>query len=885
MNQLDGYIRAARSLMDAIGLTLEQVVANEVIPIEYKDSVREALERERFTIRDPILIEDVNRDHNIWLPYVDRDQWYYWPRLRKYLVDQKGWPILTAQSIDDATDAILGAMEDPATPSFDTKGLVVGYVQSGKTANYTGLIAKAVDTGYRLVIVLTGMHNTLRYQTQVRLDKELVGKLNGISVGVGIPTSEKEWYTLTKADPRQGDFEPGNTGTAILSYSKPILIVTKKNGAVLRRLIEWLSETQEQTRKNIPCLIIDDEADQASVNTGGNRPLEDDCDNNETENQDSPSTINALIRQLRNLFAKKAYIAYTATPFANVLIDPEGIDTETGEDLYPKSFIMPLERPEGYYGAREIFGTNDGEFRGMDVINRVPNTDIAFLVPERRSEVETFEPHIPESLKDALKDFILSGAARLSRGHESQPMAMLIHTSYRTLIQVKMAKLLKNDFKNLRDEWRYFRESLTQQFKDRWDREFRPVTRSINIELDMPYEHIQDHIGKFLEMVTFKELHGDSGDDIDYEREPDQKIIVIGGNRLSRGLTLEGLMVSYYVRPTPYYDTLMQMGRWFGYRPGYVDVTRIYTTKLLEEWFRDLATVEEELHVEMSKYKVEGTTPAEIGVRIRTHPAMLVTSPLKMQRTHIVNVSLSNQTLQTITFPLNNNEWLRRNIQVSKGFLSVLGTPHEVRGNGRPVWMNISSSDILDFLSEYQTDPDATRVISDRMVNYIRRQNEQNELNDWVVALIGRNRQSEQLGTIDLGIVDFPEVNLINRSKLVGVNSLKAIASAVDQKIGLTSEQLEEADVLKEQHDMKISEALRYIRSPQQGLLLLYPISKYSTAQRDDDSGEEDNAVREPLFRDPESAEHLIGIAVVFPYSKNAATVEYRVSYRFNGGE
>lgn len=879
MQNIDNYCRAARTLMDALGLSIEQAISNPAIPLEYRHLVFEALERENFIIRDPSLIEDENRDHDTWLPNVDRNYWYYWPRLRKYLIDQKGWPIETVRSIDDVTDRILGAMEDPSKPSFDTRGLVVGYVQSGKTANYTSLIAKAADTGYRLIIVLTGMHNTLRYQTQVRLDKEIVGKSNGESIGVGVPISDKEWYTLTIADSKQGDFEPGNTGTAVLSYSKPVLIVTKKNGQVLNKLIDWLSQTQEHTRQNIPCLIIDDEADQASVNTGGNRPPEDDWDNAEADNQDLPSRINLLIRQLRNLFTKKAYVAYTATPFANVLIDYEARDVEGGEDLYPKSFILALPRPIGYYGAREIFGTIDGEYTGMDVIRRVPITDIPFLVPERRSEVETFEPRIPESLKRALKDFILAGAARFARGQGTEPMAMLVHTSYRTLIQVKMARLLKNYFGSFRDEWRYFRDDLKAEFQEIWETDFRPVTRSVNIGLDMSFDEIEHHIGTFLEQVIFKELHGDSSDEIDYEREPNQKIVVIGGNRLSRGLTLEGLLVSYYVRPTPYYDTLMQMGRWFGYRNGYVDVTRIYTTKALSDWFRDLATVEEELHGEIAKYVYEGVTPTEVGVRIRQHPAMLITSPLKMQRSHIVNISLANQTLQSITFPLSNHDWLRRNIEVTRGFLSVLGPPTEIQGKSKPTWSNVKSEDILKFLSEYRTDPDATKVRSEKLVDYIFKQNENGELTKWVVAVIGREKFDEKLGKLDIGVTAYGEINLINRSKLIGTNSLKAIASADDQKIGLNEDQLNSAKKLKEQKGMKIAEAFRYVRDPRQGLLLLYPISKDSTVRSDDRNNED--RTREPLG----SAEHVIGIAVVFPYSENAATVEYRVSYRFDGEE
>ncbi|MEK3923470.1 Z1 domain-containing protein [Paenibacillus sp. FSL K6-2393] len=874
------YVRLARTIMDTLGLTAEEAVRNEAIPPEFKELVRAELESEVFEVRDLNFVEDRARDHQVWLPSADRNQWYYWPRLRSYLIDKKGRSISTARSIDDATDKILGKMENPLRHEFDTRALVVGYVQSGKTANYTALIAKAVDTGYKLVIVLTGMQNTLRYQTQVRLDNELVGVLNNASVGVGRPSPDKEWNTFTMAHPTSGDFEPGNVNATALSSSNPVLIVTKKNGPVLRKLIGWLERTQEQTRRNLPCLIIDDEADQASINTGGNRPPEADWDDilETADNQDSPSTINGLIRHLLDLFTRKAYIAYTATPFANVLINHEARDSEAGGDLYPNSFITALPRPDGYYGAREIFGTADGEFPAMDVLRRVEITEIPMLVPARRDEVDDFEPSIPKSLDKALKDYILAGAARIARGNGEEPTAMLVHTSYRTSIQVKMAKLLREKFGFYRDEWRYMRnddEGLAKELRKTWEGDFTRVTRTIDVQLDMSFEEIQEFIGTFLEQVTFKELHGQSEDEIDYENDPQQKIIVIGGNRLSRGLTLEGLLVSYYVRPTPYYDTLMQMGRWFGYREGYVDLTRIYTTKSLEDCFKRLARVEEDLHGDMAKYEFEKLTPMEVGVRIREDPSMLVTSPLKSQHSQLINISLANQTLQTITFQLGDYDWLKSNLMATREFLSALGAPTMIEKTSMPVWSSVESHHIKEFFKQYKTDKNATTVRAEQLRDYIEKQNKYNELTTWVVAVIGRQNYKDQLKTIDLNIEGIKEINLINRSKLTNVMSLKAIASAADQQIGLNDVQLAEAKAIQQKLNIKLAESQRYVRPPQEGLLLIYPISKYSTA-RDDDSENEENG-REALFSDPESAEHVIGIAVVFPHSKTAATVQYRV--------
>lgn len=876
MNNIESYARIARVLIDTTKCSIDEAVSNPAIPEHLRDKIKIMLEQEQLiVVRDPHLIEDPEREHNEWLSHIDRASWYYWPRLRNYLIDAKGWPEATVRSIDDSTDRILGAMENPVgSNDFDTRALVVGYVQSGKTANYTALIAKSADTGYRLIIVLAGMHNILRYQTQTRLDKELVGLLNSVPAGVGRPKPEKEWHTFTRADLENGDFDPGNVSPAALSGSNPVLIVVKKNGQVLKKLLNWLEQTHEDTRRNLPCLIIDDEADQASVNTGGNRPHDWDPEE-DNENTEPPSSINERIRSILNLFTKKAYIAYTATPFANVLIDHNAEDIHAGRDLYPKSFIMALPRPHGYYGAAEIFGSADGEKDGLNIIRRVPEEDVPLLVPERRSDVEAFQPRIPESLRRAMKDFILAGAARKYRGQGHEPAAMLIHTSYRTVIQKRLADLVELEFRKLRDEWRYFRnDGLKDELRNIWETDFRPTTREKSLKLDVPFDEIESHISSFVEQVEIRQLHSDSDDEIDYESEPEQKIIAIGGNRLSRGLTLEGLLVSYFVRSSATYDTLMQMGRWFGYREGYADLTRIYTTRTLAQWFRDLATVEEELHREIARYEREKLTPLQVGVKIRQHPAMLITSPLKMRASQTVNISYENQLLQTITFPLNDIDWLRSNLEATRGFLSALGTPAKKIGASKPVWYVNSPDIILDFLTEYRTDPDATIVRADRIRDYIRRQNQYDELTRWTIAVIGRDKPSQRLGNIDLQIKGCPEINLIERSRIQGTYSLKAITSRNDQEIGLSSEQINRAKEMLEKHNgLTYPEALRYVRPPQEGLLLLYPISKYSGCNLEAD----ERSKREPLFSNPDIGEHLIGLAIVFPHSKTAATVQYTV--------
>lgn len=878
---LDDALRLARVLIDTTGAAIADVAENPAIPAELRQAVIDRLEAERvIDIRDPRMVEDPDRGHREWLHSVDRAGWYYWPRLREYLIDRVGRPEQVVRAVDRATDRILGAMEEPTGDRpFRTQGLVVGYVQSGKTANYSSLIAKAADCGYRLVIVLTGIHNSLRQQTQRRLTAELVGLDDGQRVGVGPPPPERQWHTFTSSH-LNGDFNPGFANATALLGTNPVLIVAKKWVSVLRSMNEWFDRAPPGVLTNLPVLIIDDEADQASPNTGGDRPPDAE-DGAESLDETAPSRTNALIRRLVGRFPRVAYVAYTATPFANVLIDHTAVDRVAGQDLYPRSFIVDLPRPPGYYGAERIFGLADDDIvdgadgGGMDVIRRIPDDDVSFLVPARRAEVEGFEPELPSSLTEAIDAFVLAGAGRILRGDGEQPATMLIHTSYRTPIQNRLTELVETHLEGHRDEWRYFRQrEIEARLRDLWERDFRPVVRAEDVGADVPFEDLTEAIGQFFERVQVRQINSGSLDELDYEREPDLKVIVVGGNRLSRGLTLEGLLVSYYVRPARNYDTLLQMGRWFGFRDGYVDLTRIYTTEQLEQWFRDLASVELEVRDDIRRYELEGLTPLEFGVSIRRHPAMLVTSPLKMQNAQVQDLSFSNKIRQTINFPFDDAEFLRDNIRATREFLSALGPPTRSWRDGQPVWLRVEPETILGFLREYRMDPSATQVRPQPLRRYIERQVEHGELVEWVVAVMGQTRREQRLGEpLDLGVTgpDGPVlINPIERTRIRNFKTLKAIASAPDQGVGLTKEQLDAAEA---RTGASLGERMRLVRDPREGLLLIYPISRYSGHGREFAGGDE--STRVPIFENAETGTDVIGLAVVFPRSTSAASREY----------
>jgi hypothetical protein len=856
-------VRITRMAMAAFEGDLETALAVLIVPDEMRARVRETLEAERLIhIRDPYMILSQERRHIDWLPRVDRADWLYWPRLRDYFIGQRELSEATVRSVDDVTDRVLGAVENPrATPSFKVKGLVLGYVQSGKTTNYSALVAKAADVGFKLFIVLSGIHDGLRLQTQRRLHNELVAP-----VGVAPLDGAHAWQSFT-AVRMKGDFDPGSVDATALNTPNPVLLVVKKNVSVLRRLLVWLERLPAGVRQQMPVLIIDDEADQATPNTGGNRPAPDDpeAEADDLGDEAEPSRINECLRTLVNhRFTKVAYVAYTATPFANIFIEHTAVDLVAGEDLYPRDFIIDLPMPHGYFGAERIFGrADDDTSEELDVIRIVADDDVDALIPRRRDP--TFAPTLTASMRQAFDDFVLAGAAMAQRGRGDQAASMLIHTSYLTSVQEQLTTQIATELvDSVKDDWRYRRaRGVEARLRERWE-DFRRVTRSVDAALDVPFDAIRDHITTFLEQIQVRQLHSRSEDELDYDRDPDLKVVVIGGNRLSRGLTLENLLVSYYVRAAMQYDTLMQMGRWFGYREGYFDLTRIYTTEQLAQWFRDLATVEVELREEIARYDKERLTPIDFGVRVRKHPALLPTSRLKMKATDTLTLSFDEKVVQTINFPFDDRDWLHRNVETIKAFLSGLGPPTNGAGTQQPHWREVSTRVIQELLEEYRMDPTALRVRVDLLRRYIRAQATRGELTRWTVAVVGRNAEDPRLGSIDLGVEGQGPIHMIERTRIKRSQTLKAIVSAPDESIGIDRERLADADGAT-------GAAFRRLRPATEGLLLVYPISRNSG------HGTKIPESREPIFVDPAQGEDVIGIAISFPHSESEATVEYLV--------
>lgn len=862
-------LRTARTLLD-LGFELEAVLANSLIPAEHREFILNELAREQNQTLTPArsIVADANRID--WLAPLDRSTWYYWPSLRTYLLS-RGWDGLRLRSLDDSSDRILRQLAPPNQEEFDIRGLVLGYVQSGKTASFTAVISKAADAGYRLIIVLSGIDNSLRRQTQIRLNRELIGYADNRPGAVRLPPIGRQWHQFTSED-WGGDFRAGNANYAALQGSQPVLLVVKKNGAVLRRLHEWLDQAPEEVRRTLPVLVIDDEADQASVDTRGSYQEEE--EQPDAEEYEPPSRINGLIRELLIKFRRCAYVAYTATPFANILIPHNTADPQAGNDLYPKDFIIDLPKPDGYFGAEELFGRLDpqtgNDVGGIDIIREVADENLVALG----------QNEVPEIIEAAILDFVLAGAARAQRGDGALPATMLIHTSPRIAEQAGIRGLVSIRFGELRDEWRYDRNRrIRTVLAQRWEQEFRPVTRSRHVDRDVSFSEIEPHLGPFFEAVQVREINSATGEALDYEREPELKAIAIGGNRLSRGLTLEGLLVSFFVRRSVMYDTLMQMGRWFGYRQGYDDLTRIYTTAELADWFSDLALVEHRLREDLRIYEEQELRPHQVGMRIAVHPVMQVTSALKRRFASETTIaqSYSGQLEQTFKFPLRRLDDLavlaEENLQATRAFLSTLGEADWTEKG--PVWTGRSADEIVAFLRSFAVDEQVGGPSLPLICAYIERLSTiplDAELVRWTVAVRGRESLDPQLGEAAWGLSG-GSIRQISRTRLRHSDSLGVITSPDDQAVGLDDEARAAMRARRDSGETE-NRAARLSRPPEEGLLLLYPISRFSGYELRDPARTCSN--RQPLYDDPRDprARDLIGLALSLPESRHPQRVE-----------
>lgn len=840
------------------------------------------------------VLQDV-RGHEPWLP--DRRSliaWRFWKRYERYLEEDEGWAPQAVIRVGQLTDSILEKLEAPDRPgAWDRRGVVVGHVQSGKTSNYIALVCKAVDAGYKLIIVLAGLHKNLRSQTQLRIDQGFLGfdtqrnrafDQNNLRIGAGaLPGAEFLLAHSLTSSADGGDFNSTVANNMnVVPGGEPIVLVVKKNKSVLQNLLNWAigvrgeidPRTNRRVVRDVPLLVIDDEADNASINT--NPPLRD-ADGNILADQDV-TAINGLIRRLLNSFEKSAYVGYTATPFANIFIYPDGEHDEFGEDLFPRSFIINLPAPSNYLGPSRVFGiTPNGsgsspEQRELPVIRVLD--DYGDAIPNNHKKTDLVM-QLPDSLRQAIKAFVLVCAARACRGQSRDHNSMLIHVTRFTAVQASVLNLVQEELRYIQQRLEYLdskkSSDLLRELEMLWEKDFIPTTAEVARELqdeslkEVPWAKVREQLFASATKIQLKTINGSAKDVLDYyDHKNGLSVIAIGGDKLSRGLTLEGLSVSYFLRASRMYDTLMQMGRWFGYRPGYADLSRLYTSNELVDWYRHISAASEELREEFDHMAAVGGTPEDYGLRVRRHPnGLLITAVNKMPTGTRMQVSYAGSITETVVFD-SDPRIIDQNFRVFDAFFERLGTPEANDHNY--LWREVSGGEVVQLMSTVRTHPNSFKAQSNLIMKYIQAQLAKGELARWTVALLSRGDAS---GSVTIA---HREIGLIERKLVENSNgkcSIQRLVSPRDETLDLDKAEKEAALLRTQEHwtqnrgkyrrqeppDLPSGAWIRKIRPPQRGLLLVYPL--------------------ETLGKDPAP---LIGFAVSFPSSETAVAVEYMVN-------
>lgn len=717
-------------------------------------------------------------DHVEWLFASRKRDWHYWRRYRDYLESKLSDVVV--DGIDEATEDILKLLEDPKrTDPWDRRGLVVGHVQSGKTSNYSGLICKAADAGYKIIIVLAGMHNNLRSQTQMRLEESFLGYETTVDRDPGMPIGVAEFGEDLKTNSATTRAENGDFSQAIAGHfhgispeERPWLFVVKKQRTVLTALLQWIktrvadSSSAADGRKlvtKLPLLMIDDEADNASVDTGEQIFKDDGTPDEEHQ----PKTINSLIRQILHAFTRKAYVGYTATPFANIFIHHKGATTKEGADLFPRSFIINLAAPSNYIGPVRMFGrmTAEGRVGALPLVRDIldhydPESDSGWMPPKhKKTHQPTYggEEEVTPSLREAICSFVLACAARELRGQGHQHSSMLIHVTRFVDVQKHVREQVEKTVRRMRQRIRrgMGAEDTLAQLRELWESDFLPVrdqVAELSPEEERPqtmpeWSEVLAVLPDVVEDIEVRSINGTAKDALDYAKPGAAlKVIAVGGDKLARGLTLEGLCVSYFVRTTKMYDTLMQMGRWFGYRPGYLDLCRLYTSPDLVKWFGHIADASEQLREEFDFMAEANLTPEQYGLKVMSHEVLTVTSPLKMRNAQPLSLTYSGTRPQTILFH-RDAKIQRQNLEATDALVSSLGNQWEenlkYQRDGDPdswpgarLWRNVEASKVLAFLGTYATHPNATSAKAAVLSEFISKMLDTGQLKKWSVALL-----------------------------------------------------------------------------------------------------------------------------------------------------
>ncbi len=757
---------------------------------ELANVVTEALEAVVTRMGEGVSLVGEDADHDpLWIEKRDDINWTYTNAYEEFL-RQEGWAPQLVQSLSDVTKRILSHLQDPISDgiSWDRRGLVIGHVQSGKTANYTGLIARASDAGYKFIIVIAGIHNNLRKQTQQRIDEAFIGRSsdpeNRISIGVGLKPDYPYPATLTNINEDFNKRTAEKSGWRINDFSKPIILVIKKNVSTLTALHKWLKELNAKKDgriSDVPMLLIDDEADNASINTN--------------KEEIDPTKTNSMIRRILGLFEKSCYVGYTATPFANIFINPESYDSEVREELFPKDFIHCLDAPTNYFGAEKVF-LNDKT--SSNVIRSIE--DCEELIPHSHKRDDPIIS-LPPSLYEAFNGFIIARAIRNLRGQKRKHCSMMVNVSRFVPVQQSVRSFLSLKKRKINDAVKAnyaMPESVSS--KNRYMQELKLAFDNEYSELEFSWPKVKEALHEVFENFHLYVINSKSDEVLDYTKYTKEGVgltaVAIGGLSLSRGLTIEGLTVSYMYRNTKMYDTLMQMGRWFGYRPGFEDLCRVYLSHDSINWYSHISDASEELVQQVKQMNRYGLTPQQFGLYVQAHPDRLIITAANKMRTgqqETVQQSFSGKLQESHIVSIDKNVNARNIALISYFWKNEFfnGNKAEATKKGY-IFRDIPVKVVEDFLSRFECHS-SFEGDKDNIINYLGQIIERRPVAD--VLLI-----SPPTGTGG----EYP-FTLKNQKRAVNVNRMDGnfwrlnkdrVASRGDEQLGLSDDQIAAASSL-----------------------------------------------------------------------------------------
>lgn len=904
MSRKDPIKNIRQLLSDSSTHTREEIedAVDEVLKMKYFiNENRDMLIRraeELYTIRQDdwksIVKEDEN---NPWLAEKRTSIDFvngFWGSYKQYLEEEKNYSPDVINKLDLLTDDILNNLFDPTLRiKINKKGLVVGQVQSGKTGNYTGLICKAADAGFGLIIVLAGIHNNLRSQTQLRIDEGFLGFdtkhkraliTKNIRIGVGQPgySNNKVAHSLTSSE-EKGDFNQGVANSLGLNFetSDTLIAVIKKNPGPLRQVYGWLSanaKEDSELRKAIrekAILIIDDEADNASINTN--------------KKDRDPTRINGQIRAILNLFNKSAYVGYTATPFANIFIPLDD------QNLFPRNFIKNIPAPSNYIGPEKVFGFSPLEDDWtsntvLPILNRI--NDYSGFVPDRHKKDDQLPSSLPESLKRAIRCFIITCAIRRLRGQTTVHNSMLIHVSRFQRWQDYITDLVSNQVIDYRNRIDQNDKTTLELFRNTFETDLNGYKSYVSTselilnsslkEIDSQisvhrWSDVLEHLNEAVQRIKVRAIHGGSGEALDYYDHKDGlSVIAVGGNKLSRGLTLEGLSVSYYLRASRMYDTLMQMGRWFGYRGGYVDLCRLFTSRELNEWFCHITQASEELRDEFDYMSdVTGSTPEQYALRVRTHPGVLQISATNKLRSAItVQISWAGRLVESYEFKKDISV-IDNNLRNTQKFISELPANFVTKPNSF-VWYDIPAEQVINYFEGMQSVENLKKAEPRKLIQFINAQLRNGELTDWRIAFMTKpNAKNNSHFKINGNIFSIGQWKRTeddkNSNEHIYYLRKSHIISPSDEFIDFTDEEYGRAMDLTNLHRKKDGEAMypngqivrNELRDPRHPLLIIYLLDSKESLEK---------------YPMPKGTNSFVGYAISFPKSNFNAPVSYAVN-------